>query len=436
VSRKSKSEKKHTKICLLGVSFDTGNMGVSALAESSIKIIVNRWPDAEVTLLGTGVTDTERNLAVSGREVRVRTRRLRFCKNIFLRSHCFVLLLNAMLIRLMPFQSIKNLLSRVNPYVKMLLETDKAFDITGGDSFSDIYGMRRFLIFGFLQKWLITLYRKELVLLPQTYGPWSSPVTRLMARLILRRSGAVYARDRAGVKDVKDILGNQDVNGKVRFMPDVAFVLDPHEPDSIDIGHLAEARGEDSVVVGLNVSGLLFNGGYTQENMFSLKIDYRKLIYSAVESMMKDKRVLVLLVPHVFTPHRPVEDDPGACAEVFERLNEEFPGRIFLTRGQYDHTDIKYVIGLCDFFIGSRMHACIAALSQCIPAVGIAYSKKFHGVFESIGLGTCVAEAYRCSDEDVLSVIEAAFERREQTTRHLKEVIPGIKADILDALEA
>ena len=29
---------------------------------------------------------------------------------------------------------------------------DEVFDITGGDSFSDIYGMRRFLIFGFLQK--------------------------------------------------------------------------------------------------------------------------------------------------------------------------------------------------------------------------------------------------------------------------------------------
>ncbi|MHC4167942.1 MAG: polysaccharide pyruvyl transferase family protein [Planctomycetota bacterium] len=436
MSRKSKSENKRTKICLLGVSFDTGNMGVSALAESSIKIIVNRWPNAEVTLLGTGITDAERSLVISGREVRVRIRRLRFCKNIFLRSHCLMLLLNAMLIKLIPLRSMKNLLSRVNPCVKMLIETDKAFDITGGDSFSDIYGMRRFLIFGFLQKWLITQYRKELVLLPQTYGPWSRPVTRLMARLILRRSGTVYARDHAGVRDVKDLLGNQDVNGKVRFMPDVAFVLDPHKPDNIDIGHLAEVRSEDSVVVGLNVSGLLLSGGYTRENMFRLKIGYGELIYSAVESMMKDKKVLVLLVPHVFTANRPVEDDPSACAEVFEKLNERFPDRVFLTKGNYDHADIKYVIGLCDFFIGSRMHACIAALSQCIPAVGIAYSKKFHGVFESIGLGHCVAEAYRRSGEEVLSVIEAAFESREQTTRHLKEVIPGIKANILDALEA
>ncbi|MBW2647335.1 MAG: hypothetical protein JRE23_14395 [Deltaproteobacteria bacterium] len=28
---------------------------------------------------------------------------------------------------------------------------------------------------------------------------------------------------------------------------------------------------------------------------------------------------------------------------------------------------MKYSIGLCDFFIGARMHSAIAALSQCAP---------------------------------------------------------------------
>ena len=434
--KEAKSQKKSMKICLLGVSFDTGNMGVNALAESSIKVILHRWPDAEVTLLGTGITDGEYGLVISGRKVRVKILRLRFCRNIFLRSHCFVLLLNALLIRLLPLKGFKNLLSAINPYVKMLLEADKVFDITGGDSFSDIYGMRRFLIFGFLQKWLVTQFGKELILLPQTYGPYKRSITRFMARSILKRSGSVYARDRGGVEYVKDLLGNKNINGKVRFMPDVAFVLDPHQPDEVDIGRLDERRRDDSIVVGLNVSGLLFNGGYTQENMFSLKVDYPELIYSAVDSMMSDERVLVLLVPHVFTPDRPVEDDPGACAQVYEKLHAKYPGRVFLTRGEYNHTDIKYIIGLCDFFVGSRMHACIAALSQCIPAVGIAYSKKFQGVFESIGLGRCVAEAYRCSSEEVLSVIQAGFESRECTATHLKEIVPGIREDILNALEA
>jgi polysaccharide pyruvyl transferase WcaK-like protein len=170
--------------------------------------------------------------------------------------------------------------------------------------------------------------------------------------------------------------------------------------------------------------------------MFDLKIDYPELIYNVVDSLMKDERVLVLLVPHVFTPGRPVEDDPAVCAKVHEQLNRKYPGRIFFSRGRYNHTDIKYVIGLCDFFIGSRMHACIAALSQCIPAVGIAYSKKFQGVFASIGLESCVAQAYNCSREEVLSIVEAGFARRDETRAKLEEVVPGVKADVLNALEA
>ena len=97
MSQKNTIDKRNTKICLLGVSFGTGNMGVSALAESSIKIILNRWPDAEVTLFGTGGVDSEYGLKVSGRERHVRILCLKFCKNVFLRSHYLVLLLNALL---------------------------------------------------------------------------------------------------------------------------------------------------------------------------------------------------------------------------------------------------------------------------------------------------------------------------------------------------
>jgi colanic acid/amylovoran biosynthesis protein len=428
--------KKNTKICLLGASFDTGNLGVSALAESSIKIILNRWPDAQIVLLGTGSANGEHCLKISGRAVRVRVVRMRFCRNVFLRSHFCVLLLNALLLKLLPLTRFRNLLSAINPYVRVLLEADRIFDITGGDSFSDIYGLRRFLIYGFLQKWLVTQFGKELILLPQTYGPFKRSITRLMAKNILKRASVVYARDKESLEYVRALLGIHSVNGKLRFMPDVAFVLDSHEPETIDVGGLNHVRRENSVVVGLNISGLLFNGGYTKGNMFGLKTDYRELIYGLVDFLMAGEGVLVLLVPHVLAPSRAVEDDPNACRQLYEKLSTKYAGRIFLTKGQYNQNGIKHIIGLCDFFIGSRMHACIAALSQFIPAVGIAYSKKFHGVFESVGMGDYVADVYQCSKDEMLSTIRMAFENREQTRIHLKAIIPEIKDNILNMLGA
>jgi colanic acid/amylovoran biosynthesis protein len=231
---------------------------------------------------------------------------------------------------------------------------------------------------------------------------------------------------------MRDLLDDQAEDRKIRFSPDVGFVLDPSEPTRIDTGALADVRKDDSTLVGLNVSGLLFNGGYTQENMFGLKSDYRQLVYSIVDFLMTDETVLIVLIPHVFMPPGHVESDPEACRKIYEELSDRYPDRVFLTRGPYNHNEIKYVIGLCDFFIGSRMHSCIAALSQFIPAVGLAYSAKFKGVFESIGLKECVADAYECKSDDVLSIVRAAFEARDRIRAHLETVIPEMQRNILD----
>jgi polysaccharide pyruvyl transferase WcaK-like protein len=256
-----------------------------------------------------------------------------------------------------------------------------------------------------------------------------------MARCILKRASIVHARDHASAEYARGLLGNHSSNEKIRFTPDIAFVLDSRKPEHIDISGLETERTHDSIVVGFNISGLLFSGGYTQENMFGLNMDYGKLVCDVIEFLMSDERILVLLVPHVFAPDSMVEDDPNACLQVYQKLSEKFPRRMFLTRGRYNHNDIKYVIGLCDFFIGSRMHSCIAALSQFIPAVGIAYSKKFKGVFESIGLGNCVADAYLCNEDELLSVVKIALKRRDQTRKHLHKVIPEMQANIMSMFD-
>lgn len=423
------------KICLLGACFDTGNLGVSALAESSIKIILDRWPDAEIILLGSGYIPQECHLSISGRAICVRTLPIRFSKNIFLPYHILWFAFYGLLARVLPRSRFKDTLVRRNPYFRMFFEADLVANITGGDSFSDIYGFRRFFL-GFLCKWLVIFLGKKLILLPQTYGPFKGSLTKMMARYVINHASLVYSRDRESVEYVKNLLSNHVENGKVRFAPDVAFVLDSRKPENIDIGLLETVRAKDSVVIGLNVSGLLFNGGYTQDNMFGLKTDYQELIYKIIETLLDEEKITILLISHVFPPPGyEVESDPDACLEVYEELNGKYPGRILLTRGKYDHNEAKYIIGLCDFFIGSRMHACIAALSQGIPAIGLAYSKKFRGVFETVGAEHLVVDMRQAKIEEVLTTIGKAFEQREVTARHLEAVVLGVQQQVLSIFE-
>lgn len=100
--------------------------------------------------------------------------------------------------------------------------------------------------------------------------------------------------------------------------------------------------------------------------------------------------------------------------------------------GEFDEGQLKYLIGRCEFFVGSRMHACIAALSQGIPAVGIAYSRKFAGVLRSIAAEELVADACSLSAEQILNAISDAYEQRARLKARLSSRMPQVRATVLD----
>jgi len=433
VSENSFAVHKSVKIGLLGAAFDTGNMGVGALAESAIRCILNRWPEAEITLLDSGPIVGEKKLRIGDNILCIKKLPIRFCGNVFLENHFIVLCFYAFLFKLFSEERFKRFCARRNESIGRIMQIDIVADITGGDSFSDIYGMRRFLI-GFLRKWLVLLFNKDLVMLPQTYGPFKRWLARAMARYILNLAKLIYSRDRAGVEYVNSLLNNRG-NGKVSFVPDVAFVLDARKPEHLDIEPSAGMRAQGLVVVGLNISGLLFNGGYNRDNMFGLSCNYRELIIAVAETLLQEQNVSVLLIPHVFPlADNIIESDPDACLKIYEQLRYKYKGRILLVKGKYDQGEIKYIIGLCDFFIGSRMHTCIAATSQCIPAVGLAYSGKFQGVFETVNLRECVVDMRSLKDAHILEKIRLIFRNRDEIRRQLEEIVPKVKQDVLNLM--
>jgi colanic acid/amylovoran biosynthesis protein len=282
------------------------------------------------------------------------------------------------------------------------------------------------------------MLRKDLILFPQTYGPFRRAISRRMARCILKRSRKIYSRDQAGLTYVKGLLAGAGMDDKIQFAPDVAFLLDPRKPPQLELGDFEQVRTPQSVVVGLNISGLIYYGGYTGGNEFGLKVDYRALTGKIVDYLLAQEHTLIALVPHViptggYGPN--VENDLSACLDVEDRFVKSHPGRLFVARGRYDQGEVKSIIGLCDFFIGTRMHSCIAALSQCIPAVGLAYSKKFKGVFDTAGVGRLVLDMREVGEDEAMAAIDEMFRGRRATADYLRGQIPAVKQQVLSLLE-
>jgi len=97
---------------------------------------------------------------------------------------------------------------------------------------------------------------------------------------------------------------------------------------------------------------------------------------------------------------------------------------------EYDQHEMKYLIGQCDFFIGSRMHACIAALSQGVPAVGLAYSNKFLGVLRTVGAEGLVADLRERDTMEVMALVENAYLLRQKTRSDLAGRMPLVRQTV------
>lgn len=421
---------KNPKICVLGASFGTNNMGVNALTAGALKAFFERYPDGELFLLDYGKKGVTCNFQMGDRTIPVQLVNIRFSKKFYLKNNIALLIVLAMFARCIPFRRTRKKIISENPWLRRVAGADVVVSMAGGDSFSDIYGMGR-LLYVSLPQFLALILGKKLVLLPQTIGPFKNTIAKTIARIILQKATVIYSRDRAGVVETRGLLGSGHNDGKIRFCYDVGFVVDPAKPGDMDLDGLTERGSGDSPVVGLNVSGLLFMGGYTQNNMFGLRVDYRKLVYNVIEHLIRQKDATILLVPHVFGPKEHAESDAAVCEVIYAELKQKYQNKLYMARGKYDQSEIKYIIGLCDLFIGSRMHACIAALSQSIPAVAIAYSKKFIGVLQTINAGYSVADPRELESGDILTIIDRVYDQRASIKRQLERTMPAVKEAVL-----
>lgn len=368
-------ETKTKQIAIVWANPYNKNLGVGALAYSTLAIFHDIVKDnnftAEITFVGSSSFEKD-ELVVNGENI--------------------------------PFGNIIGLdYFKLKSWVKMalfprrhklakLLQFDYIYDIAEGDSFTDIYGPGRFWSI-LNSKRLFAFLNKKQLLLPQTIGPFNDVSNEKAAFAAMNKLNRVISRD----KQSFDYTAKHLPKDKIVETIDVAFYM-PFE---------RKVFGENEIHVGLNVSGLLWNGGYTKNNQFSMKTDYKKLIRATIDFLSKQDKVRIHLVPHVIPLDYAVEDDYS----VSEELMREFPELIIAPRFSSPIEAKGYISGL-NFFTGARMHACIAAFSTGVPVFPMAYSRKFNGLFgETLKykwMGDCVNE----TEENILENLKMAFADR------------------------
>lgn len=350
---------KTVTVGLLWHTFGHGNLGVDALARGHAQLLRQAAERAGVDLrlvsLGAGQTDAMIELPSE--------------------------------LTIGPDPSLKRMARGDLSFVKAVRGCDLVFDIGEGDSFTDIYGRRRFIL-QTASKFIVQSLGKPLYLAPQTIGPFDDAVNRKIAVALMHRSAGVFARDGLSTAFLKA----NGVTANIDEFIDVAFAL-PFE---------RQARAGDRTRVGLNVSGLLYNGGYSGRNELGMTLDYAAFTYQVIERLLARPATEVHLISHVHGPGEDADND----APVMQRLAARYPTVTTAPLFQTSYQAKGYLSGM-DLVVAGRMHACIGAFSTGTPVVPVAYSRKFNGLFGTIGYGDYIDGKAQSTDEAVAKVMSA-----------------------------
>lgn len=320
------------------------NLGVRVLAEGTAALVRSVHPDAEVEWQSYGSGSAPVNIGV-------------------------------------PRTLARELITDKRGFRSYIKGFDYVVDTRAGDSFADIYGLKRLQQMSAMAEF-VKLCGVPVVLGPQTIGPFQTPTGTRIGRWSLRRADLVMARDPQSA-EAAEMLGR----GVDALTTDVVFALPQPESD-----------GDRDVV--LNVSGLLWTS-----DAHGPASQYQATVREVIAGLQARGRGVTLL-SHVLHSDFPDSDEHTVLA-----LGEEL-GLEAIIPTSLEHA--RGVLRGANLVIGSRMHACLNALSVGTPAVPLAYSRNFAPLLDALGWGHVVSLAAAQPAAELLAVLDAQTDLAEQ----------------------
>ncbi|WP_419191148.1 polysaccharide pyruvyl transferase family protein [Saltatorellus ferox] len=417
--------------CLFGAAPGTNNLGVDALSQGVLGGIAARCPGATFTVFDYRRGQRSGSFVMTTPDASERS----VSYDLLGANHSRRMWRGDTL----KVMQIAGRLRLPNAGVEAMKRATAVLDLSGGDSFTDLYGRHRFETVS-LPKRLSLDLGVPLVLLPQTYGPFVDAGMRAEAADLCRGASSAWARDARSFEVLKSLLGDTFDASRHRLGVDVAFGMRPRRrPGGISpiLDRWIEERDGSNgpPVVGLNVSGLVW-GSPERAKSYGFILDYRSLVTRFLTWLTTSTDARVALVPHVIEPEGHYESDPQASRELLETLPKEHRDRVTILSPPFEPAEIKHEIGRLDWFNGTRMHATIAALSTGVPASAIAYSPKFLGVFEIANQSPGVADPTTLSEEEALQTLRSSYEARASSRTPLAAALPKIESTLNAQFEA
>jgi polysaccharide pyruvyl transferase WcaK-like protein len=283
---------------------------------------------------------------------------------------------------------------------------------TSGISFIDNYGLIPIYHYSkFLQ--LAFFSGTKVIKFTQSIGPFESQYNKLVAKLVLPNLKWIFVRGRHSEENLKSI----GISRNVIQLPDIAMLLEAHPLDTFKT--LRENR-EGRVIIGISPNTVCMH-------MDKRNVYMRALVEICEYFLKEDNNAYILLIPHTIEgKSKGVDDDLSICRTIGDHL--QYPNNFqIIDTLNYSPEQTKYLISLCDFFIGSRFHALVAALSSGVPSFAIGWHWKYQELMEWFEIQDNLVQVWELEIDALVRKLEKSFTDRDNQRMIMESRLADIK---------
>lgn len=253
-------------------------------------------------------------------------------------------------------------------------------------------------------------------------GPVDTAPGRRMLRDISEVMDFITVRETSSLKLLRDI---GVTNPRILVTADAALTMPPASDARVVeiMRKLGLIPGED--VLGININAYLDTWVRPKRPSMG-KEKFLSVYAEAINRFTKEINVPVVFVS---TQHH----DVPVTRELMEKVNAN--RKILFSNVDYNHYDVKGVLGKLSLLFGMRLHATILSSSALTPTIGIEYQPKVAYYFNTLGMKDLCMSFNDFSPEAMYQHIRNAWEQRDAIRAKLTQVIPHRQKDASKAAE-
>ncbi len=298
--------------------------------------------------------------------------------------------------------------------------------VRGTDTITDQYG--RFGLDALIMRCsgilIGVILKKPTIICGHSLGPFKSWIASAIARFVLNRVSLITPREEIS-RATLDRIGVKNPN--VYETADLAFLMEP--APQIRAKDILQREGIRirKPVVGISASRLISTYVPSKPKKEAY-VQYIEFMARITDYLVDNFHAMVIFVPHVIGPGRKY-DDRVTSKDILELVHNKKDVKVIL--GDYSSQELKSIIGLCDLFIGSRMHAVISAVSMHVPSLALSYLYKTRGILRMLGQEEWVCPIQELDYKDTITKIDALWTSKERIRKDLETKMKTVREKAL-----